>query len=327
MIRQRHTDEFVGFLVLVAVLVLLGAILEAGLLGRWFQPTSTLRVVLPAEGGGGLASGADIEVLGTSAGNVKRIVINPSGEMYAVAEIDDQLRALIPRDSTAVIRRRFGIAGAAYVEIHRGSGQPMDWRYAVVNATTERAPTESVGALIDETREKIFPVLTDAGRVAHSFANIVEKVDRGEGNAGRVLTDETLMRNAEAALAGAVDAIQRLDGLLTRLDAAVADAGALVKSANDGKTGIPGLLRQVDRILADLRPAMRDLGTAATRAPAISRNMEETSQNLPELLLQTEATAAQLEKLLLQLRGHWLLGGGGSPSPEPRRLTSTQARP
>src|SRR5277367_4478500 len=71
---------------------------------------------------------------------------------------------------------------------------------------------------------------------------------------------------------------------------------------------------------------MHDLRTAAARAPAISRNVEETSQDLPALLLQTQATTQQLEKLLIQLRGNWLLGGGSVP-PEPRQLAPTQARP
>jgi phospholipid/cholesterol/gamma-HCH transport system substrate-binding protein len=327
MIRLRHSDELVGFLVLLAVLVLLGAILEAGFLGRFFQPTSRLQIVLPAAGAGGLVSGADIEVLGTHAGTVERIVINPSGGMYAIAEIDDQIRALITRDSTAVIRRQFGIAGAAYVDIQRGSGGPMDWSYAVIDSSTERAPTESISALVDEAREKIFPVLTDAGRATHSLASLLEKVERGEGDAGRVMTDDTLMRNAETALAGADEAVRTVNRLLLRVDDAAAEAGALVKSARDGKTGVPALLRQVDQILADFRPAIRDLRTADARTPAITHNIEETSGDLPGLLLQTQVTAGQLEKLLVQLRGLWLLGGGGSASPEPLRLAPTQARP
>jgi phospholipid/cholesterol/gamma-HCH transport system substrate-binding protein len=327
MIRLRHTDEFVGLLVLLAIVLLLGTILEAGFLGRWFQPTSTLHVLLPAAGGGGLVAGSDIEVLGTHAGSVRRIIINPNQGMYAVAEIDDQVRAIIPRDSTAIIRRRFGIAGAAYLEIQRGSGVPMDWSYAVISATTERAPTDSISALIDEAREKVFPILTDAGRATHSLAAMLEKAEHGEGNIGRALNDETMMRSAEAAVASADDAVKTLDRLLSRLDDAAVEAGALVKSVRDGKTGLPALLRQADQILADFRPAMRDLGAAATRAPAISRNVEETTGDLPALLLQTQATAEQLDKLLAQLRGHWLLGGGGSASPEPRRLAPTQARP
>jgi phospholipid/cholesterol/gamma-HCH transport system substrate-binding protein len=324
--RLRHTDELVGLLVLVAVLVLIGAILQAGVLGHWFQPTSTLRIVLPDTGGGGLAAGGDVEVLGTQAGSIRRIVINPSQGMYAEAEIDAGFRGIIPRDSTAIIRRRFGIAGAAYVEINRGSGPPMNWTYAVMDATTERAPTDSVSALIDETREKVFPILTDADRAMHSLAAMLEGAEHGEGNVGRAMVDQTLMRNAEAALVDADDVVKTLDRLLARLDDAAISAGALVKSAGDRKTGVPALLRQVDKILADVHPAVRDFGNAATRIPAISHNVEETSENLPSVLIQTQATAEQLEKLLLQLRGHWLLGGTPVSS-EPRQLPTMQARP
>jgi phospholipid/cholesterol/gamma-HCH transport system substrate-binding protein len=103
-------------------------------------------------------------VLGTHAGTVQRIVINGSGGMYAVAEIDNQARALVLRDSKGLIRRSFDIAGAAYIVIQRGSGLPMNWSFAVIDATTERAPTESISALLDEAREKIFRILTGAGR-------------------------------------------------------------------------------------------------------------------------------------------------------------------
>lgn len=172
----------------------------------------------PESGVGGLVAGDDVEVLGTHAGTVRRIVINLPQRMYAVAEIDDQVRAIGPRDSTAVIRRQFGIAG-------------------VIEATNERAATDSVNALIDETREKIYPVLTDAGRVAHSLAAITERVERGEGSIGHVLADDALSRNAEAVVASANDDMKTLDRLLTRLDEASADVGALVPLPARAKPG------------------------------------------------------------------------------------------
>jgi phospholipid/cholesterol/gamma-HCH transport system substrate-binding protein len=326
MIRLRHTDQLVGLIVLLALLLLVGAVLEAGFLGRWFQPTSTLRILLPQSGVGGLVAGDDVEVLGTHAGTVRQIVINPSQRMYAVAEIDDQMRAIIPRDSTAVIRRLYGIAGAAFVDIQRGTGVPMDWHYAVIEATTERAPTDSVNALIDETREKVFPILADAGRVAHSLAAITERVERGEGNIGHVLTDNTLSRNADSVAASANDDMKILGRSLTRLNEISADVGVLVRTTRERRTGVPALLRQADQILADVHGATRDLGRVMTRAPTIASNVEATSENMPALLLQTQATAYQLEKLLIQLRGNWLLGGG-TTEPEPRRLAPAQARP
>jgi len=327
MTRLRHTDELTGLLVLLAILVLIGAILQAGFLGKLFQPTSTLRILLPATGSGGLVNGADVEVLGTHAGLIQRIVISSNQRMYAVAEIDDQMRAIIPRDSTAVIRRRFGVAGAAFVDVHRGAGAPMDWSYAVIEASTERPPTDNISALIDEAREKIFPILTDAGRATHALAGIVERTERGEGNIGRVLTDSALLGQMEGVLAAARDDLQALGRVLTHTEETSADAAALVRAARNGKSGVPVLLGQVDQILADVRGLTRDLGRATTRAPTIARNVEATSENMPTLLLQTQATAEQLEKLLTQLRGHWLLGSGDGASREPRRLAPTQARP
>src|SRR5258707_6449011 len=84
--RLRHADELVGFLVLLAIVVMVGAILQAGFLGRWFQPVTSLRIVMPASGVGGLVSGADVEVLGTHAGTIRRIVVKPE-RIYAEAEI------------------------------------------------------------------------------------------------------------------------------------------------------------------------------------------------------------------------------------------------
>ena len=152
MIRLRHTDEWVGALVIAAVALLLIAALQAGVLREWFKPTAELRLVLPSAGVAGLEVGADVEILGTRAGRVNEIVLDPDQQMYAMLEIDEQATAFIRRDSKAVIRRRFGVAGAAFVDISRGTGEEMDWAYAVVEAVTERAPTDSVSALIDEVR-------------------------------------------------------------------------------------------------------------------------------------------------------------------------------
>ena len=93
MIRLRHADEWIGFLVVAAVAAFLGAILQVGVLRDWFRPVSDLRIVLPETGVAGLSVGADVEILGTHAGVIRRVVISPNQQMYAEAEIDDQARA------------------------------------------------------------------------------------------------------------------------------------------------------------------------------------------------------------------------------------------
>jgi phospholipid/cholesterol/gamma-HCH transport system substrate-binding protein len=328
MIRLRYMDEWVGFLVVLAVLVFFGVALQAGVLRDWFRPVSTLRIVLPETGVAGLSVGADVEVLGTKAGTVRRVVIDPSQQMYAEAEIDDQATAFIRRDSKAVIRRRFGVAGAAYVDITRGTGPELDWAFAVIEAETERAPTETVGAMIDEVRAKIFPVLDDAGKAMHSLAIAMGRIEKGEGNVGRLLADETLVRGVEGTVGQGQASVEDLRRILAQLETAAQDVAGLTKAASAREGGVPSLLKRADQALASLQGSMRELSRAAQRAPEIARNVEGGTANLPSLLTQTQQTARELEQLLVQLRGLWLLGGNSTPPPEPApRLAPTEVRP
>jgi phospholipid/cholesterol/gamma-HCH transport system substrate-binding protein len=315
MIRLRHTDEWVGALVILATLFFFGAILEAGLLRDWFQPIAHLRIVLPQAGVGGLAIGADIEVLGIHAGTVRRIVLNPNQQMYAEADIDEQAEAFIRRDSGAVIRRRFGLAGAAYVDISRGAGAPLDWRYAVIEATTERAPTDTISAMIDEIRQKVLPVLDDAKRTMDAIAGVSENLQKGQGTLGRLMTDGNVNQQ-----------IASLGPIIARLDDVARQADELAKIASSGKEGMPRLLQRVDALLQNLQVAIRDAARAAPQIPPIAHNIEAGTANLPALLTQTQVTAAQLEALLVQLRGSWLLGGREQPAPQ-ERLPAAQVQP
>ena len=162
LLRLRHTDEWVGALVILALALFFGAIFEAGVLRRWLRPDLELRIVLPQTGFGGLAVGADIDVLGTHAGSVKQIVLNPSGEMYALATIERQTEGFILRDSTATIRLRYGVAGAAYVDVTRGTGAPMNWNYAVLTATAEPNPADTLTTTLNKVTADVLPTLEHA---------------------------------------------------------------------------------------------------------------------------------------------------------------------
>ena len=327
MIRLRYADEWVGLLVVAAVAAFLGAILHAGVLRDWFRPVSYLRIVLPETGVAGLSVGADVEVLGTHAGVIRRVVISPNQQMYAEAEIEDQARAFIRRDSQGTIRRRYGVAGAACVDGSRGKGAELDWDYAVIQAVTERDPTESIGALIDQAREKIFPILDDAGRSTKALANVMEHMQKGQGDVGRLLTDETIVRDVEAIVAKANGIVSDLGQLVSELQLAAGNVKNLSQGINARDGGVPGLLHRADVTLATLQQAMRDLALATQRAPQIVHSVELGARDLPGLLTQTQQTAHQLEELAIQLRGLWLLGGGGKASPQPTRLPTHEVRP
>lgn len=306
LLRLRHTDEWVGLLVVLALILFFGAIFEAGVLKRFLDPDSRLRIVLPQSGFGGLAAGADIDVLGTHAGSVTRIVLNPDGEMYAIASIEPQTDTYIRRDSKAVIRRRYGVAGAAYVDISRGKAAPLDWNYAVVTATVEPNPADTITATLNQMRSELLPTLSHAEHAMATLDAIVGGIKAGQGSAGKLLTDDTLIRQAEDAVAKLKAEIAALAPIEERL---------------------PGLLAQSHDVLGNLKTASGNASRASAQLPSIAGHVNNATGNLPALLTQAQATTANLDKLLTQLRSSWLLGGSGAVKPDPLRLPAQQVRP
>jgi phospholipid/cholesterol/gamma-HCH transport system substrate-binding protein len=308
--------------------VFIAVLINAGLLKDWFQPSFTLRILLPDEGVSGLAPGAEVTVLGTRAGEVRRIVIDPSQRMHAIARVDDQMRPFIRRDSKVSIRRQFGVAGAAFIDIARGTGPELDWSYAVIAATTDRAATDSLGQMIDEMRARIAPVLDDVQKAVLAFtavaqravdpagpleqtlssaAGIARRVENGEGVAGRLLANDKMAADLEATL------------LSVR-----ALAAELERTSKDPRIG--QILLKTDAVLTSLQTTTRNL---ATTMPKITGNVTDATDALPATLLQAQITAHELELLLGQLRNNWLFGGGGSPpaTAPSRRAPAIEVRP
>jgi phospholipid/cholesterol/gamma-HCH transport system substrate-binding protein len=185
----------------------------------------------------------------------------------------------------------------------------MDWSYAVIEATTERGPSDSVSALIDEVRQKVFPILDNAGRITQGLAEIVDRTNRGEGSVGRLLTDQTLIRQTEAAIGSAQESMTALNALFAELQQSAQDLRGLTRKAGSPE-GVPAVLKRAEATLATMQGLIAELGKTSNRMPAIAKNVQDSTANLPALLTQLQVTIAQLDKLVGQLRGSWLLGGG-----------------
>jgi phospholipid/cholesterol/gamma-HCH transport system substrate-binding protein len=320
-------DEIVGAVVLACVGVFAAVLINAGLMKDWFQPSFTLRILLPDEGVAGLAPGAEVQVLGTRAGEVRRIVIDPTNQrMHAVARVEDQMRPFIRRDSVVSIRRQFGVAGAAFIDIQRGVGPELDWSYAVIAATTERGATDTLGEMIDEVRAKVVPVIDEIHKAVQAFnavaqritdpagpleqtlasaAGIARKVESGQGLAGRLISDDKLPADLEATLVS----VREL-------------AAQLERTSKDPR--ITQILAKTDSILTSLQTTTRNL---AATTPQITRSVQDTTDAMPATLLQAQIAARELELLLGQLRHHWLFGGSSAPAQPSRRAPAVEVRP
>ena len=70
-----------------------------------------------------------------------------------------------------------------------------------MEVTREQGAGENLGQLIEELRAKLVPMIDDVGRITRATADTVERMNEGQGTVGRLLTDDTLVRELETAAA------------------------------------------------------------------------------------------------------------------------------
>jgi phospholipid/cholesterol/gamma-HCH transport system substrate-binding protein len=347
--KFRYTNEAVGLFVLMTLLIFVAGLIYSGRVSEWFNPGETLRVLLPDDGLSGLTKGSTVEILGTKAGEVREIVINPSEKIYAAVRIDREMALFVRSDSKATIRRMFGIAGDAYLEITRGFGKPLDWEFAVINAVSDRKPTDTVGELIDEIRAKVFPVIDTAQKAIQAFLtvakelqdpdkgvqqllsnvnSIADRIDRGEGTIGRLLAEDKLVKDMESLIAQLNTETKRLGPILDNLKATMQNVAELSTRFNNYSGDIPEIAGSLKETLASVEVVVKDLSQTTPQLPKIAKNVRDTTDTLPVFVLEVQQVMVELERLIKQLQSHWLLGSNtGEKLPTNDRISPLEVRP
>ncbi|MEZ5585879.1 MAG: MlaD family protein [Sedimenticolaceae bacterium] len=346
--RYQRQRTLLGGMVVAAIVLFLFSLIQADALREWLDPGKELQLILPDQGLFGLAEGAKIEVLGTPAGKIQRIVIDPDQKIHAEARLSASMTAFVRQDSEAIIRKTFGVAGDSYIEITRGVGEPMDWEYAVLNAKPDRSPTDSIGEILEDVRSRVIPILQQTERTMTALATLTEslanpkgdlqlmlgdisaltsRIEQGEGTLGRLLSEDRTARGLEDLLANANNAVSQLGPILEQLQATSVHVTSLSKSISAQGKDLPEISASVKSVLASLDQIMRDLRETSPQLPQITRDIGASTASIPVLLGMTQQTLAELEALLHQLRNSWLLGGGGAATPGGGRLPPQEVRP
>lgn len=287
----KHVHAITGTFVLVVLGVLIAALVFAGRSQRWFIGNANLRIVFPEEGAAGIRQGSEVYFLGTLVGTVSDVSVDLSGRMAAEVNIRRDFFRFVRTDSSAVIKKKFGVVGDAYFELTRGQGQPLPEKNAAI-VCGEQLPG-ALESAIEEVRREAVPALkklsaglgvwTTLGSnlmtsqerldgVIGRTEDLLASVQQGKGTAGRLLTDPA-----------AADELQRL------LSKANMSAEAL------------------QPILENLRTASDELRVASTNLPTISGALSKGAGDLPELILQTRISMREMERLIGAMQRHWLV--------------------
>ncbi len=287
----RRVNEITGTFVLVIVALLIAAVVWTGRSQRWFKSRVPLQIILPADGAAGIRQGSEVYFLGTLVGSVSDVIVDERGRMEADARIRRDFFRFVRADSSAVVKKKFGVAGDAYFEITRGVGQPLPEKNASIVCNEQFQ--SALEAAVEEIRAEALLVLkkvnvglvtwTTLGtnliatrerldQLAIRLEKMAAGVEAGEGTVGKLITDTALADEAQTLFVRANEAMGELRGVVTNLNGAV-----------------------------------RNIQDSTVRLPEITDAVADEAKDLPGLVQQTQTSMRELERLIEAMQRHWLV--------------------
>lgn len=211
--------------------------------------------------------------------------------MESQASLRRDFFRFVRADSSAVVKKKFGVAGDSLFEITRGIGPPLPEKNASIVCNEQFQ--SALEAAVEEIRAEAMLVL--------------KKVNVG------LMTWTTLGTNL-------ITTGERLDQLAIRLEkmAASAEAGegtvgklitdtALVDEAHNLLTLANETMSELRSGVMNLNIAVMNVQESTARLPEITGAVAEEAKDLPGLLQQSQTSMRELERLIEALQRHWLV--------------------
>jgi len=291
----------VNYAVVGAFVLLLGALLVAGLLwlasGGANQPKYDLFLAIEDESVAGLSVNAPVKFNGVDVGKVRDIKLDPARPERVRLLFAIERGTPIKVDTVAVLKTQ-GLTGIAYVELSGGSNDaatlitvapelyPVILTKPSLSTRLENVLTAvlskmdqtsgNIDALLSEAnQEAVRSTLADVALLARTMAARKDTLDAGITDAGRTLA---LGARAAAKLGPVIDDFGRSAAALTDMGTQTA-----LTSRSAGET--------VDRVGADLQQFTAD---TLPELQGLMSEMRELSASLRRLTEQTERNPASL---------------------------------
>lgn len=278
---------FIGSTLLVIGIFLLGN-KEA-----LFRPTFTVKAYFSNIEG--LRKGAPVRLGGIDVGSVKDIEIikDTSGKVEVSMRLLNEIQRFIKKDTRASIETE-GLVGNKVVILEIGSSTAE--QVGEGGIIQSKNPV-GFGAVIEETQG----IMGYTKEMTKNMSEIFEKINKGEGTIGKILTDEKLYnqateltKRADQSLYAVITELEKVSGIfknlgsgvsevITNVNRAVTQVDTIIQGVNEGR----GMLGQVlvegskydslfTSTMSEIQKTSADASLAASR---LAENMEALKHN------------------------------------------------
>lgn len=292
-------SEFIVGLFMVVVLLLLAyfTIVISGvdlLMGR-------SRVQVKAEFGdvGGLKDRDSVMYRGMKVGTIERIDLG-STNILVTLSID---RDVVLREDYRISVEALSLLGGNYLLLEEGKGKVLPLESQVFHGESPVNFLRDAGRLISKIGDgdglaSILPqsVKTNLEQVTENLNKVLERIERGEGTVGKLLSkDDTVYNDLKDAVAGAKTTFDNVQKTFDSVQKTFDNAVEITDRLKNGEGTLGKLLSTNDVVYADLKKTMAN-------AASISERLEKGEGTLGKLLSKDDPLWTDLKQTIANLR-------------------------
>jgi phospholipid/cholesterol/gamma-HCH transport system substrate-binding protein len=284
-----------GIFIFIGSALLIVGIFLLGNKESLFRPTFTVKAYFSNIEG--LRNGAPVRLGGIDVGSVKdiQIVQDTTGKIEVSMRLQNEIQRFIRKDTKASIETE-GLVGNKVVilQIGSASADPIG-EGGVIQAK------DPVGfaAVIDETQG----IMGYTKEMTKSMSEIVEKINRGEGTIGKILTDEKLYYQA-TELTKRAD--QSLYAVITELEKVSDIFKNLGSGVNEVITNVNRVVTEIDTIISDIHKGRGMLGQVLVEGSDYDSLFTTTMSEIQKTSIDARLAASRLAENMEALKHNWL---------------------
>jgi phospholipid/cholesterol/gamma-HCH transport system substrate-binding protein len=276
----------VGFFVILGIIFFIGGILMVGNLHETFK--NKMEVVALFDDVNGLQKGNNIWFSGVKIGTVSNLHFFGKSQVQVLMKIETKAQQYIRRDAMVKISSD-GIIGNKILIIYGGTSTSPEIQEGDTLGVEKTFSTEDMINTLQENNKNVLAITND-------FKVISKSLVAGEGTIGKLLKEDDVYANINAATASLKLASVKADQLVGSLNTFTSGLNKKGTLANELTTDTI--------VFKSVKASVRQLQQMADTASAFIANLKQagTNPNSPiGVLLRDEASGTRLKEMIKNL--------------------------
>jgi phospholipid/cholesterol/gamma-HCH transport system substrate-binding protein len=248
----------------------------------------------------GLRKGAQVRFSGIDVGSVKdvQIVNNSLGHVEVTIKLTTEVQKYLGVDTKATIETE-GLVGNKVVTL---VANPNSATPVYDGAIIQGVDPMGFGAIIEETKG----TLENTRSMTKNLAEIVAKVNEGEGTVGRLINDASLYNNTTQLMRSADKSFTSIS---QKLDTVSVVANSLLAGVQSIINNVDKMVLNVDQVVTDVKKGKGLLGQFVVDNSDLDKGFSSVLGDLVKITQHTRSGAEKFEENMEALKRNWLFKG------------------